>query len=226
MPPAAHPRLGVVNAPPGAVVHRRTGSQLPVPSVRPADGLARGWRIAGAPSRSGDRTGSAGRSGAWPERTSTTTADRARAQQSTSSRLHWCRLFVTPTPGSASTFHRRESRHGVRHDREASVCPDAQRGCGRGGFSTHLPCRVGLRLADAARLGTASGSGGGGFPLSGSPLLSANHDSAWDPLVIGAAGRRHRTTVAFQAPSTVVDTSPGVTAGPGTRSRNALVPGR
>ena len=37
------------------------------------------------------------------------------------------------------------------------------------------------------------------FPLSGPTLLLANRDSAWDPLVIGAAGRRHRRTVASQA---------------------------
>jgi hypothetical protein len=34
----------------------------------------------------------------------------------------------------------------------------------------------------------------------------------------------HRSTVAYQAPSAVVDVSPGVTAGPGTRSRDARLP--
>ena len=43
-------------------------------------------------------------------------------------------------------------------------------------------------------------------------------------LTNSAAGRRHRSTEAYQAPSTVVDVSPGVTPGPGTRSRNARVP--
>jgi hypothetical protein len=48
--------------------------------------------------------------------------------------------------------------------------------------------------------------------------------SSVSSLTNSTAGRRHRSTVAYQAPSIVVDVSPGLTAGPGTRPRYARVP--